>query len=146
MEFFWQKSTVRNQIIFPKLFDLLFDVITKYNEKIRIRCFWTSCLNPIFLFFSNLPFSVPFICPFQDFQSRIFFFFYNPIQARLFYRLKVQRGGGGGFFRDPLMISGAIKARVIKLCTRIVLLEAYQNTKINFQNYDLWRHNDVITK
>ena len=34
----------------------------------------------------------------------------------------------------------------MKLCTVIVLLKAYQNTKRNFQKYDLWRHNDVITK
>ena len=25
-------------------------------------------------------------------------------------------------------------------------VEAYQNTKRNFQKYELWRHNDVITK
>ena len=34
----------------------------------------------------------------------------------------------------------------MKLCTVIVLIKAYQNTKRNFQKYDLWRHNDVITK
>ena len=44
------------------------------------------------------------------------------------------------------MISGTIKASRMKLCTVIVLLKAYQNTKRNFQKYDLWRHNDVITK
>ena len=42
-----------------------------------------------------------------------------------FYRLKVQGGSLG---------------------TVIALLKAYQNTKRNFQKYDLWRHNDVITK
>ena len=61
-----------------------------------------------------------------------------------FYRLKVQ--GVGGIFRDPLMISGTIKASPMKLCTVIVLLKAYQNTKRNFQKSDLRRHNDVITK
>ena len=50
-----------------------------------------------------------------------------------FYRLKVQ----GGVFRDPLMISGTSKASQIKLCTVIVLLNTYQNTKRNFQKYDL---------
>ena len=37
------------------------------------------------------------------------------------------------------MISGTIKASPMKLCTVIVLLEAYQNTKRNFQNmtYDV---------
>ena len=44
------------------------------------------------------------------------------------------------------MISATIKASPIKLCTVIVLLKAYQNTKRNFQKYDLCRHNDVITK
>ena len=44
------------------------------------------------------------------------------------------------------MISGAIKASLVKLCTVIVLLKAYQNTKRNFHKYDLWRRNDVITK
>ena len=34
----------------------------------------------------------------------------------------------------------------MKLCTVIVLLNTYQNTKRNFQNYDLWHHNDVIAK
>ena len=34
----------------------------------------------------------------------------------------------------------------MKFCTVIVLLKAYQNTKRNFQEYDLWRYNDVITK
>ena len=52
-----------------------------------------------------------------------------------FYRLKV-----------PLMISGTIAASPMKLCTVIVLLKTYQNTKRNFQKYDLWRHNYVITK
>ena len=58
-----------------------------------------------------------------------------------FYRLKVQGGLG-----TPLMISGTIKASPMKLCTIIVLLEAYQNTKRNFQKYELGRHNDAITK
>ena len=44
------------------------------------------------------------------------------------------------------MISGTIKASPMKLSTVIVLIKAYQNTKRNFQKYDLWRHNDVITK
>ena len=55
---------------------------------------------------------------------------FNPIQARLFYRLKGQ--GGGGVF----MISATINASPMKLCTVIVPLKAYQNTKINFQKYD----------
>ena len=52
-----------------------------------------------------------------------------------FYRLKVQEG----VFRDPLMISGTIKASPMKLCTVIVLLKTYQNTKRNFQKmtYDV---------
>ena len=40
------------------------------------------------------------------------------------------------------MISVTIKASTMKLCTVIVLLKAYQNTKRNFQNI----HNDVIAK
>ena len=53
-----------------------------------------------------------------------------------FYRFKVQ---GGGVFRDPLMISGTIKANPMKLCTVIVLLKVYQNTKKMFKNmtYDV---------
>ena len=39
-----------------------------------------------------------------------------------------------------------IKASQMKLYTVIVLLKAYQDTERNFQKYDLWRHNDVITK
>ena len=37
------------------------------------------------------------------------------------------------------MISGTIEAKSMKLCTVIVLLKVYQNTKINFQNmtYDV---------
>ena len=37
------------------------------------------------------------------------------------------------------MISGTIKASPMKLCTVIVLLKAYQNTKRNFKNmtYDV---------
>ena len=66
----------------------------------------------------------------------------DPIQARLFLPFK----GPTGVFRDPLMISGTIKASPMKLCTVIVLLKAYQNTKRNFKKYDLWRHNNVITK
>ena len=50
-----------------------------------------------------------------------------------FYRLKVQEGSLG----TPLMISGTIKASSMKLCTVIALLKAYQNTKRNFQKYDL---------
>ena len=66
----------------------------------------------------------------------------NPIQARLVLPFK----GPRGVFRDPLMISGTIKASPMKLCTVIGLLKAYQNTKRNFQKYDLWRYNDVINK
>ena len=58
----------------------------------------------------------------------------NPIQARLFLPFKGPREGSLG---TPLMISGTIKASPMKLCTVIVLLKAYQNTKENFQNYDL---------
>ena len=58
----------------------------------------------------------------------------NLIQARLFLLFKGPRGGSLG---TPLMISGTIKASPMKLCTVIVLLEAYQNTKRNFQKYDL---------
>ena len=51
-----------------------------------------------------------------------------------FYRLKFQ-----GSLGTPLMISGTIKASSLKLCTVIVLLKAYQNTKRKFQNmtYDV---------
>ena len=40
---------------------------------------------------------------------------------------------------DPLIISGTITASQIKLCTIIVLLKAYQNTKRNFKyiTYDI---------
>ena len=58
---------------------------------------------------------------------------FNPIQARLFLPFK----GPRGVFRDPLMISGTIKASPMKLCTVIVLRKAYQNIKRNFQKYDL---------
>ena len=44
------------------------------------------------------------------------------------------------------MISGTIKASPMKLCTVIVLLKAYQNTRRKFEKYDLLRHNDVIAK
>ena len=54
----------------------------------------------------------------------------NPIQAKLFYRLKVQ--GGGGSLGTPLMILGTIKTSPMKLCTVIVLHKVYQNTKRNF--------------
>ena len=57
----------------------------------------------------------------------------NPIQARLFLPFK----GPRGVFRDPLMISGIITASPMKLCTVIVLLKAYQNTKRNFEIYEL---------
>ena len=59
----------------------------------------------------------------------------NPSQARLFLPFKGPRGSLG----TPLMISGTIKASPMKLCTVIVLLGAYQNTKRNFQNmtYDV---------
>ena len=50
-----------------------------------------------------------------------------------FYRLKVQ----GGSLGTPLMISGTIRASPMKLCTVIVLRKVYQNTKRNFQKYDL---------
>ena len=59
-----------------------------------------------------------------------------------FYLLKIQ----GGSLGTPLMISGTIKASPMKLCTVIVLLKAYQNTKRNCQKNDLWRHNYVITE
>ena len=58
---------------------------------------------------------------------------FNPIQARLFLLFK----GPGGVFRDPLTISGTIKSSPMKLCTGIVLRKAYQNTKRNFEKYDL---------
>ena len=67
---------------------------------------------------------------------------FNPIQARLFLPFKGPRGTLG----KPLMISGTSKASPMRLCTVIVLLKAYQNTKRNFQKYDLLRHNDIITK
>ena len=56
---------------------------------------------------------------------------FNPIQARLFYPVKVQG--------TSLLTSGTIQAWPIKLCTVIVLLKAYQNMKINFKNltYDV---------
>ena len=57
----------------------------------------------------------------------------NPIQARLFLPFK----GPRGVFRDRLMISGTIKGNPMKLCTVIVLIEVHQNTKGNFQKYDL---------
>ena len=56
------------------------------------------------------------------------------------------KGPAGSLGTPPPIISGTIKASPVKLCTVIVLLKAYQNTKRNFQKYDLWRHNDVITK
>ena len=59
---------------------------------------------------------------------------FNPIQARLFLPFKGPRGGSLG---TPLMISGTIQASPMKLCTVIVLLKAYQNTKRIFQKYDL---------
>ena len=58
---------------------------------------------------------------------------FNPIQARLFLPFK----GPGGSLGTPLIISGTTKASPIKLCTVIVLPKAYQNTKRNFQKYDL---------
>ena len=57
----------------------------------------------------------------------------NPIQARLFLPFKGPRGG----LKEPLMISGTIKASPMILCTVILPLKAYQNTKRNFQKYDL---------
>ena len=71
-----------------------------------------------------------------------FIYFLTLFRPGFFYHLKVQ----GGSLGTLLMISGTIKASPMKLCTVIVLLKAYQNTKRNFQKYDLWRHNDVITK
>ena len=44
------------------------------------------------------------------------------------------------------MISGTIKASPMKLSTIKVLPKASQNTKRNFQKYDIWCHNDVIIK
>ena len=75
---------------------------------------------------------------FLDFEHSKFL---NPIKARLFYRLKVQ-----GSLGTPLIVSGTIKDSLMKLCTVIVLLKTYQNTKRNFQKNDLRRHNDVIIK
>ena len=69
---------------------------------------------------------------FNPIQARLFLSF-NPIQARLFYRFK----GPRGVFTDSLIISGTIKASPMKLCTVIVLLNTYRNTKLNFQKYDL---------
>ena len=60
----------------------------------------------------------------------------NSIQARLFLPFKGPRGGGGSL-GTSLMISGTIKASPMKLCTVIVPFKAYQNTKGNFQKYDL---------
>ena len=67
------------------------------------------------------------------------FYFKGHVSASLtlfrpgfFYHLKVQ----GGSLGTPLMISATIKASPKKLCTRIVLLKGYQNTKRNFQKYD----------
>ena len=59
----------------------------------------------------------------------------NPIHTRLFLPFK----GPRGVFRDPLMISGTIKANPMKLCTVIVPLKVYQNTKEIFKNmpYDV---------
>ena len=51
----------------------------------------------------------------------------------LFILFKGPRGGLSG----PLMISGTSKDSQINLCTVIVLLNTYQNTKRNFQKYDL---------
>ena len=56
----------------------------------------------------------------------------KPIQAMLFYRLKVQSWGGP--LGTPLMISGTSKASQMKLCTVIGLLNTYQNTKEIFKN------------
>ena len=58
--------------------------------------------------------------------------------------LTLSRGSLG---TPPLMISGTIKASQTKLCTLIVPLKTFQNTKkkIFYESY-LWRPNDVITK
>ena len=66
---------------------------------------------------------------------------FTPIQARLFYCLKVQER----VFKPPPpppspMISGTIQASTMDLCTVIVLLKAYQITKRNFQKSDFLRH------
>ena len=42
------------------------------------------------------------------------------------------------------MISAIVKAYLMKLCTVIVLLEAYQNIKRNFQKSDLWCHTSIL--
>ena len=43
-------------------------------------------------------------------ETVIFYFMLNPIQARLFLSFKGPKGG-----KDPLMISGTIKASPMKL-------------------------------
>ena len=60
-----------------------------------------------------------------------------PIQARLFLPFKGRGGEGGGGLGTLLMISETFKASPMKLCTVVVLLKAYQNTKRNFQKYDI---------
>ena len=52
----------------------------------------------------------------------------------------------GSLETPSLMISGTIKANHMKLCTLIVPLKTFQNTKKIFHESYLWRHNDVITK
>ena len=86
----------------------------------------TSCrVSPIAI--SKNPFS-EFLHP-GNFETGVVLSKFNPIQARLFLQFK---GPGGG-----LMISRTSKIIPTKLYTVIVLLNAYQNTKRNFQKYDL---------
>ena len=59
--------------------------------------------------------------------------YFYPIQARLLIPFKRPRVGGLG---TPLWSQEPLKASPM---TVTVLLKAYQNTKINFQKYDLWR-------
>ena len=66
---------------------------------------------------------------------------FNPVQANLLYRLKVQGG-----LQGPFMNSGTIKASQIKLCTVKLPLKTFQNTKEKFQKSYLLRHDDVSTK
>ena len=56
----------------------------------------------------------------------------NLIHARLFYCLKVQEWIFSNL--SPFMITGTIQASPMKLCTVMVLLEAYQNTKEIFKH------------
>ena len=67
---------------------------------------------------------------------------FYPILAKLLLPFKSKRLEG---LETPLWSQKPLKASPVKLCKVIVLLKAYQSTKRNFQKYDLWRGNDVIT-